>query len=140
MNGPLQMDMLVGELMLDEGVRLKPYKDTVGKMTIGIGRNLDDVGITEAEARYLLANDIAVAKHELDRVVPWWGEMSDARQRALLNMAFNLGMPRLRQFRMMLAALESGDWEAAATEALDSTWATQVGARAQRVARMFKEG
>jgi lysozyme len=134
------MDRLTDELIRDEGLKLRPYRCTAGKLTIGCGRNLDDNGLTEAEARYLLANDIATVSRELDRVCPWWGEMGPARQRALANMAFNLGVPRLRQFRMMLAALDSGDWEAAASEALDSQWAKQVGARAQRIAEMFRNG
>lgn len=128
------------ELCRDEGERLKPYRDGVGKLTIGVGRNLDDVGITAAESGVLLENDIAAAAAGLDRALPWWRGLSEARQRALLNMAFNLGVSRLRGFRGMLAALEAGDCERAAAEALDSRWASQVGARAQRIAAMIREG
>lgn len=140
MTETLQVEMLVGELKRDEGMRLKPYHDTVGKLTIGIGRNLDDNGISEDEARFLLTNDIASVCNDLDRTLPWWRDLSPNRQRAIVNMGFNLGLPRLRQFRMMLAALEAGDWEAAAEEALNSAWAKQVGDRARRIATMFREG
>lgn len=128
------------DLIRDEGMRLKPYLCPAGKMTIGIGRNLDDVGLSHDEALYLLRNDIARCRAELDRAFPWWRGMSDARQRALLNMAVNLGLPRLQGFRNMLSALERGDYEKAAAEALDSRWARQVGQRAQRVARLIREG
>jgi lysozyme len=122
------------DLVRDEGLRLKPYKDSVGKLTIGVGRNLDDNGITEAEAMILLDNDIERARLDLDRNAPWWAEMPEPAMRGLLNMCFNLGWPRLSRFRKMLAALERGDWASAADQALDSRWALQVGPRATRIA------
>lgn len=128
------------DLLRDEGLRLKPYRDSVGKLSIGIGRNLDDVGISAAEAEVLLETDIAHAAADLDRALPWWRGLSEARQRALLNMAFNLGLPRLLGFTAMLADLERGDFAAAAREAVDSRWARQVGARAQRIAMLLAEG
>ncbi|SBV97535.1 Lysozyme [uncultured Alphaproteobacteria bacterium] len=128
------------ELRRDEGERLKPYRDTVGKLTIGVGRNLDDVGITAAEADVLLETDIAAAAAGLDRALPWWRGLSEVRRRALLNMAFNLGVPRLLGFSEMCAALARGDFAQAADAALDSLWARQVGARAGRIARMIREG
>lgn len=128
------------DLRRDEGLRLKPYRDSVGKLTIGVGRNLDDAGITEAEADVLLDGDVARAIADLDRTLPWWRGLSEVRRRALLNMAFNLGLPRLRGFEGMLADLERGDFVGAAREAIDSRWARQVGARAQRIAAMLAEG
>ena len=129
---------LVERLLADEGLRLKPYKDTVGKLTIGVGRNLDDRGITEVEAKYLLVNDIKVAEKELTTHAPWWWNLDKPRQEALLNMCFNLGWSRLAKFEKMLAALKAHDYDAAAIEALDSKWATQVGDRAKRIAKEFK--
>jgi len=133
-------DKLKQDLIRDEGVRLKPYTDSVGKMTIGVGRNLDDMGITESEADYLLENDIGRTRIELDRVVPWWRDLPDAPGRALVNMCFNLGWPRLSKFKNMLASLQAGDFDAAAGHALDSRWATQVGDRATRVADLIRGG
>ena len=130
---------LVDDLMRDEGLRLKPYQDTVGKVTIGVGRNLDDVGITAQEAHMLLVNDIAVMESELDRNAFWWRTLPEPAQRALLNMCFNMGWPRLSGFKNMLSALRDGDYDRAAAEALDSRWARQVGARSQRIATLFKE-
>lgn len=133
------IEQLTEDLILDEGLRLKPYKDTVGKVTIGVGRNLDDVGITEYEARYLLENDIGVAMSELDREISWWRGLPEPAQRALVNMCFNLGWPRLSKFKGMLWALKDGDYPSAAEEALDSRWAAQVGQRAHRIADLYRE-
>lgn len=130
------------ELLRDEGLRLKPYKDSVGKLSIGVGRNLDDVGITHAEAMYLLSNDISEALNGvlnlLDPEV--WGNLSDNRRRVLVNMAFNLGIPRLSTFKKMLAAVKDQDYVLAAREMLNSKWADQVGARAARLAERMAEG
>lgn len=143
----MNIEYMKSELRRDEGVRLKPYRDTVGKMTIGVGRNLDDVGVTNEEVDYLLENDIGRAMADLDRNLPWWRGLSEARQRALVNMAFNMGVPRLLKFRDLLAALQAGDYERAASEAFDSRWARQVGDgpggredRADRIAEMIREG
>ncbi|MCP4536925.1 MAG: glycoside hydrolase family protein, partial [Chloroflexi bacterium] len=122
----MKIDTLKADLIRDEGLKLKPYTDTVGKLTIGVGRNLDDVGITEDEADYLLGNDVNWAMDDLDRNVAWWRDLPEGPARALVNMCFNMGWSRLSGFRNMLAALEAGDWQQAATEALDSRWASQV--------------
>jgi lysozyme len=134
------MQELIGDLIKDEGLRLKPYRCTAGKLTVGIGRNLEDVGLTEEEARYLLKNDIARIERDLDALIPWWRSLSSRRQRALGNMAFQLGANGLKKFSQMLNALEDGDYEKAANEALDSMWAKQTPARAQRIAQMMREG
>jgi len=136
----VQINQIISDLERDEGVRLKPYLDTVGKTTIGIGRNLTDNGITAAEARVLLQNDLSRISGELDRNAPWWRSLSEARQRALANMCFNMGWNRLSGFVHLLAALQAGDWATAKTEALTSKWAAQVGNRANRIALMFEEG
>ena len=136
----MQINQLISDLERDEGVRLKPYLDTVGKTTIGIGRNLDDVGISDDEALYLCRNDIARTMADLDKHAPWWRSLSEARQRALANMCFNMGWYRLSGFVHLLAALQAGDWATAKTEALTSKWAAQVGNRASRIALMFEEG
>ena len=136
----MDMTKLKAELIRDEGLRLKPYRCTAGKLTIGVGRNLDDVGLADEEAKYLLKTDIDRAMDGLDRNVPWWRSMTDARRRALVNMCFNLGWPRLSQFKNMLAHLQAGDFERAAAEALDSRWAQQVGERSERIAALIREG
>lgn len=131
---------LFQELEREEGLRLKPYKCTAGKLTIGVGRNLDDVGITEAEARSLLANDVDRVEKGLDASLPWWRTQTDKRQRALCQMAFQLGLSGLLKFAKMLGAMQAGDYEEAAAQALDSRWARQTPARAARVAEMIRKG
>lgn len=128
------------DLTRDEGVRLKPYEDSVGKLTIGIGRNLDDVGISSAEADYMLTNDVASIMQTLDMAIPYWKNQTEDRQRAIANMAFNMGIHRLLGFTNMLAAIRAGDFATASQEALNSEWAKQVGARAQRIAVLLATG
>lgn len=140
----MNTDELAAQLVTDEGMRLKPYKDTVGKLTIGVGRNLDDVGISKSEAMMLLGADIDRACADLDRALPWWRFMSDRRQQALANMCFNMGIgdskKGLLSFRNTLAKMQVGDYEGAARGMLDSHWAEQVGDRAKRLAQMMREG
>lgn len=131
---------LIADLERDEGVRLKPYQDSLGILTIGIGRNLRDRGISREEAYHLLNNDLEGVVADLDRALPWWSSLTEPRQRVLANMAFNLGVPGLLAFRHFLAHAEAGDYEAASTEMLASHWATQVGPRAQRLANAMRDG
>jgi lysozyme len=136
----MNRDELANQLMVDEGMRLKPYKDTVGKWTIGVGRNLDDVGISKSEAMMLLGGDIDVACAQLDRALPWWRTMTDKRQQVLANMAFNMGINKLQGFVNTLRAMKEGRYDDAAAGMLNSLWAKQVGARAERLAKMMREG
>ena len=136
----MNRDLLIEELKRDEGVELKAYQDTVGIWTLGIGRNLQDVGVSMAEAEFLLATDIDVAVSELQRTFDWFEDLSDARQRVCVNMCFNLGLTRLLGFKKFLAAMEEGDWETAGVEMLDSKWARQVGARSTRLKDLLVEG
>lgn len=131
---------LIEDLERDEGVRLKPYKDTVGKWTVGVGRNLTDNGISREECNLMLHNDIDAVEKALNRAAPFWRNLSEGRARALANMCFNLGLPRLLQFRVMLQALEWERWDEAADAALDSRWAIQVGERAERIAELIRKG
>ena len=131
--------LLKQSLLRHEGFRSKPYKDTVGKMTIGIGRNLDDVGITKDEAFYLLNDDINTAIISLN-VIPFLDEIDQVRQCVLIEMCFNMGINRLLQFKNMLSALEAKEYDKAANEMLDSKWAKQVGERALHLAFTMRSG
>lgn len=117
-----------------------PYKCPADKLTIGYGRNIEERGITEEEAEFLLSNDIEIAKRELAAAFPWFGLLDDVRQSALLNMHFNLGINGLLGFKRMLAAIESGNWEAAEYHGLDSKWAVTVGSRAKEIMQQLKTG
>jgi lysozyme len=133
------LSILLEDLQRDEGLSLYPYTDTVGKVTIGFGRNLTDNGISTEEASQLLKNDMMNVVDEM-RVRFMGMELSEGVERALLNMAFNMGVPRLKKFKKTWAALYGGHYATAAEEALDSRWGKQVGARAQRVAALIREG
>lgn len=123
------------QLILFEGMRLKPYLCTSQKTTIGVGRNLDDVGITEAEAQMLLEHDILRCCEDLDRAMPWWRDLSEARQRVCVDIVFNLGLGRWLGFKKCISALQEEDWDEAAAQLLDSRYARQVGQRAERLAQ-----
>jgi len=123
-----------------EGVRLKAYKDTVGKTTIGVGRNLDDRGITRAEAFWLLDNDIARVLVELDEALPWWRTLNEARMVALADMCFQLGLAGLLEFQVTLKALQFGDYQGAAWAVMQSLYAKQTPNRAREIAEVLRSG
>lgn len=133
-------ETLEARLIDHEGLKLKPYRDTKGKLTIGVGRNLDDRGITREEALYLLANDINLARQEALRI-PAYLVLDEARREVLAEMVFNMGLGKVLKFEKMLAAIEAKDYAEAAREMLDSKWAREdVGERAHTLARIMETG
>ncbi len=136
----MNLHRLRDSLKHHEGKRLKPYKDSVGVLTIGYGRNLDHVGITESEAEALLDNDIRTAYESALRVVPSLPLLTDARQEVVVEMTFNLGATRFGKFNKTLAFIHAREWTEAALEMLDSKWATQVGQRADTLSEKFRKG
>jgi len=153
-------EALIDQLILHEGMELQVYKDHLGIDTIGVGRNLEDrgitdgelafmnmlktevyeQGITEAHARFLLANDIDIVEKELSNAHPCISGIGDVRIRVVLDMGFNLGVPRLNKFKNMWKAVHDRDFSLAAVEMLDSRWASQVGQRAVRLANAMRDG
>lgn len=131
---------LAEQLARHEDIKLKPYRDTVGKLTIGIGRNLEDKGISEQEAVTMLDNDIEESAAEVRRNIPCFNELDSVRQNVLVNMAFNMGVSGLLKFKKTLKFIESGDYDKAATEMLDSVWAYQVGYRAIELSKQMATG
>ena len=151
----------VNKLIAHEGLRLQVYKDTLGIDTIGIGRNLEDrgitkeeldwmdipsmdavyeYGITEADAMYLAKNDVQIVEDELVRAHPCVEELDAVRQLVLIDMAFNLGVPRLCKFKKMWAAVHTKQFDIAAKEMLDSRWARQVKSRSTKLAHAMHHG
>ncbi len=133
------------QLRLHEGERLRPYRDTIGKLTIGIGRNLDDTGITRDEADYLLIADILRSERDLDEHLPWWRMLDPIRRRVLVDMCFNMGIGTpggrgLRSFVNTLEHIRMGRYHEAADGMLRSRWSDQVGARSERLAEMMRSG
>lgn len=134
------MQQLIEMIKQHEGLRLKPYKCTADKLTIGYGRNLEDRGITQKEAEVLLINDIYLCYQELE-CFSWFSDLDNVRQMALVDLCFNMGLPTLLKFRKALAAMAEGLYEKAAEEFLDSKWARQVGAnRSGKLADMIRTG
>lgn len=119
---------------------MHPYLDTVGKLTIGYGRNLDDVGISETEASLMLRNDLDEAVNVLEGTLPWAEDLDEPRWAVLVNMTYNMGMKGLLGFKRMLDHTRAKEWNLAAREMLDSKWAGQVGDRALRLAEQMRLG
>ena len=137
----MDTDLLTEDLMRDEDFVSHAYKDSEGYLTIGYGHLIDKRlggGIPESIAMLLLEYDIAVAELECQQNFDFWDDLGEPQQRAVCNMAHNLGLPRLRGFKRMIAALGAHDYDKAATEAMDSLWARQVGDRANRVADLMR--
>ena len=139
------------ELTRDESKRLFVYDDATGKPitpntichghpTIGVGRALDVHGLSDAEVAYLLGNDIDECTAQVQKAIPWWAKLDPIRQRVLVEMAFNMGVNGLLEFKNTLEFVRLGNYPAAADGMLKSRWATQVGERATRLARMMSEG
>lgn len=127
------MNDLVSSIKKHEGLRLKPYRCSAGKLSIGYGRNLDDVGISKTEAESLLEHDIKTAKETASQF-RWYRELDENRQDVIVEMIFNLGLPRLLKFKKTIQALRDHDYDEAANQMLDSKWAKQVGQRAVTLA------
>jgi len=136
----MNKNRFIKQMRFHEGVRNNVYKDHLGIETIGVGRNLVDRGLSDEEVDYLLSNDIQIVENELDNGLSWWRDLDEVRQRALADLAFNMGLPRLHGFVKMLSALQRRDYHAAADELLDSKYAKQVGERSNRVAEMIRTG
>jgi len=139
----MDRDKLKAQLLIDEGYKGAAYTDSLGILTIGIGRMIDSKrggGISKDEALYLLSNDIDSVNAKLNEALPWFKSLDDARQNVLLNMGFNLGVPGLLKFQKTLDCVRHGDYKKAAAEMLNSTWADQVGDRAKRLAKTMETG
>jgi len=133
----ISFDYVIDSIMHDEGYRTYPYKDSVGKITIGYGRNIEDNGIDQTEAEIMLHHDIYRAYFIAEGTIPHWHELSDIRKGVFINMAFNLGY-RIKSFKKMIKYLRNKDYTNASHEMLDSKWAKQVGSRAERLAKELR--
>ncbi len=133
---------LIDQLTLHEGSKRFVYKDTTGHWTIGVGRNISEggMGLSEEEISFLLKNDIRRVDQELDKAFKFYAGLDPVRRDALINICFNVGLPRLKGFKRALRSLEVSDYEDSALEFLDSLWANQVGKRAEDIAHMIRTG
>lgn len=131
---------LLDQIKRHEGFEKFPYECPAGKLTIGYGRNIEEVGITENEAEFLLLSDVQRSAAELNKNFEWYYNLTKRRKQAMINLLFNLGLAKLREFKKFLAAMESGDYPTASKELLDSKYARQVGKRADELAHQLVNG
>lgn len=136
----MNIEKLKESIKKHEGLQLKTYTCPAGKLTIGYGRNVEDRGITIKEADILLENDIFDIKLELEDKLPLFNFLDDVRQNVLIEMAFNLGIKGLLQFKKTLEYISIKDYEKASEEMLNSKWAKQVGKRAITLSNLLKKG
>ena len=137
------MSLIIEMLRQHEGVRTHAYQCTADKTTIGVGRNIDEnggIGLSTDEINYLLANDVKRVNDELLGAFRWYKTLGTERKDAMIDMCFNMGLPRLMQFKKALAAMAKGDYVTASAEFLDSRWAAQVGQRAETIAAIIETG
>jgi len=156
------------QLTLHEGLRLIPYDDATGlpvkpgqpykgKLTTGIGRNLDgnpltveelayighnarERAITREQAIYLLRNDVQAVIRALDRNIPWWQQLDEVRARVLVDMCFNMGIKTFLTFKNTLTYVKEGKFNNAASGMANSLWYKQVGERGERLTKMMRTG
>jgi len=137
------MSKIIEILRAHEGVETHAYKCTSGKTTIGVGRNIEagsGPGLSTDEINYLLASDIERVEAELLAAFNWYRTLGTARKDAIMDMCFNMGLPRFKKFKKALAGMAKGDYKTAAIEFLDSRWANQVGQRAITVTDIIRSG
>jgi lysozyme len=131
------------QLLREEGAESCAYQDSLGFWTIGVGRLIDSRkggGLSNDEINYLLDNDIKAKTREVLLALPWMPRLSDPRQAVLIGMAFQMGIGGLLKFKRTLGSIEDGQYGEAAVEMLDSAWAKQTPARAQRLAKQMETG
>jgi lysozyme len=144
----INQQLLIQELRFEEGVRYEPYNDSRGILTVGVGHALQasplpDVWaypLTDDEVNQLLAEDLEKVFTGLNNNLQWWTDLNNVRQRVLCNMCFQLGIGGLLGFRNTLILIRQGQYAAAANRMLNSKWADQTPARAQRLAKMMATG
>lgn len=132
-------DRLIAQIKRHEGVRLEPYFCTAGKLTIGIGRNLDDVGISEKEAEFMLMNDLTKVIDQAKQY-SWYEGLNDPRKAVILNMIFNMGANGFSKFKKTHKFIEEGDYTEASLEMLNSKWADMVKRRSIELSRQMETG
>ena len=136
------MTKLIEMLKLHEGVRSHVYLCSAGYETLGVGRNISEsgLGLSDVGIEYLLNNDIKRVREELEDTYFWFPALNEARQDAMIDICFNLGLTRLRGFVKAIEAMSREQFDIAADEFMDSRWATQVGNRAVEVTEMIRTG
>ena len=139
----MSSDKLFEMLRRHEGVKQFAYRCTANKITIGVGRCVDEdggIGLCDAEIDFLLSNDVDRVEVELENNFSWYKNLNDARKDAMVSIAFNLGLTRLLKFEKALGFMAGGDYIMAGMEFDNSLWSKQVGARAEELCQMIETG
>lgn len=154
---PIDKQKLDNQVMLDEGLKLQPYRDTRGFLSTGVGRNLDGNPLTPAEiavvghdartlpithdqAIFLLHNDETRAMNELFAWVPWWSGLPDVYGRVMVDLMFNMGAHTFDQFHQFAALMRAGAYPSAGDDLENTLWYSQVGKRGPRLVGMLRTG
>lgn len=139
---------LIDQLKRDEGESLKVYRDTKGILTAGVGHNCEahhenlseDDLVTQQQVDNWLDDDLAFATHVTDSYLPWLTKLDTTRRSVFYNMSFNMGILKVLLFHHMLGYAQTGHYDLAAKEMLNSEWATEVGDRAKRLSIQMRDG
>ena len=134
----MNLEAIRNRLVLEEGLKLTPYKCTANKLTIGVGRNIEDRGISNETAMQMLDEDIDIMVNELRQNLSWFDKQNDAIQGVLIDLCFNMGISRLLMFVQTLKLIEQGFYTMAADELLDSKYAAMLPARSKRNAEILR--
>lgn len=134
----MNLEAIRNRLVLEEGLKLTPYKCTANKLTIGVGRNIQDRGISHETAMQMLDEDIDIMVNELRENLSWFDKQNDAIQGVLIDLCFNMGISRLLMFVQTLKLIEQGQYAMAADELLDSKYAAMLPARSKRNAEILR--
>jgi lysozyme len=133
-------DLLKQRLILDEGLRLKPYRCSAGKYTIGVGHNLEAKGISQKVADLILEEDMDEAINGADSLINNFSDLSKARQVVLCSMVFQMGLDGMKAWKNTLSCIQRGEFKSAAYNMGLSLWARQTPERAQRLMKMMEDG
>lgn len=133
------MKSIKEQLILHEDLKLKPYEDSEGYITIGVGHNLDAQGVKRELVMKWLDEDVKEVVDELEQY-DWFHKLDIVRQKVIIDMGFNLGVPGLLEFKKMIQAIKEDDYERAVAEMKDSKWHDQVKDRASRLEKMMRTG
>ncbi len=131
------MDKLTALIAKHEGLRLDPYKDSIGIWTVGYGHNCQDKPISKDIAERLLEDDVQDAIHDC-QTFNWFGGLDEVRVAVVVNMVFNLGLSRFSKFKKTIDYIALGEWTMASEEMLDSKWAKQTPERANQMANIIR--
>lgn len=131
--------ILLASIREHEGFSATPYRCSAGYLTIGYGTNLD-AGITYSQAEALVAEHLRVDMAWLVDTYPWMDQLSPQRQRAFVEMLYQLGSRTFRKFAPTLEYAQRGEWETVCARLRKTKWARQTPVRVEHVCKLLMAG